>query len=409
MARPFWLKLFGPNGPTTFAEFRAALMNAPIGQALGDGQVLTNIRALLNLPAGVERPTHDTPRDPSIREQFLLNLTPLPDPGGHGDSGASAEGIAAPTAPGPENAAENLAGEDGGRSASLFLNGIVSANSMAGGALSPFARLDTSGPFMLLGDMQSGLVIDTRNKSLMQGGPGDYALLGAGPNDVVELNGDYSAGFEIAVPALAEQIVARGGNDYNLIAGDGSVAAGGALIVNAMPLGGANHMIFDGSAESDGRFLFYGSESGDVFLGGAGNDLLYGLGGADLLSGGGGRDTFAYHDAAQSSGADYDILADFDPTADRIDLEVSVGGFDAAIQGGALSSGSFAADLSAALSGLGAGRAVLYAPDAGDLAGNVFLVVDANGIAGYQEGEDYVFALAGATLDDLSGQTGFFI
>ena len=71
--------------------------------------------------------------------------------------------------------------------------------------------------------------------------------------------------------------------------------------------------------------------------------------------------------------------------------------------------GETSGDLAAALAGLGAGRAALYAPDAGDLAGTVFLVVDANGVAGYQEGEDYVFALAGTTLGDLSGHTDFFI
>ena len=271
------------------------------------------------------------------------------------------------------------------------------------------ARLDTSTPYALLGDLQSGLLVDTRTKTLLQGGPGDHPEFGAGTNDLVELDGDYSAGFGLGTPDYVEQIIARAGNDYNLIADDNNVAAGRTLTINAMPLRDANSMIFDGSAETDGRFIFYGGEAGDVFLGGAGNDRIYGLGGGDILSGGGGSDIFAYYDAAHSSGADYDVLADFDPGTDRIDLEVSVTGFDAAVQGGTLSSGNFSADLGAALSGLGAGHAVYYAPDAGDLAGTVFLVVDANGIAGYQEGEDYVFALAGGTLEDLSGQTGFFI
>ena len=59
--------------------------------------------------------------------------------------------------------------------------------------------------------------------------------------------------------------------------------------------------------------------------------------------------------------------------------------------------------------GLGAGQAVWFAPDAGDLAGTIFLVVDANGIAGYQAGEDYVFAVAGAPLADLTGHTDIFV
>ena len=38
----------------------------------------------------------------------------------------------------------------------------------------------------------------------------------------------------------------------------------------------------------------------------------------------------------------------------------------------------------------------------------IFLVVDANGVAGYQEGEDYVFALTGTPLP-TSRPHGFFI
>ena len=41
-------------------------------------------------------------------------------------------------------------------------------------------------------------------------------------------------------------------------------------------------------------------------------------------------------------------------------------------------------------SALGAGEALFVRPDAGQLAGMKFLVVDANGVAGYQAGADYV-------------------
>ncbi len=413
MARPLWFRLFGPDGPTTMAEFRTALLTAPVGQAIGADSFLTNIRNLLSLPDGADRSGHgaDPERDPGLREQFILDLDSLPMPGlVVGDPDAPAvDGIATPVGPGPQHAADLLGGPDTGRTSSLHLNGVVTAALLAGSPRTPLNRLDTSMPLALLGDLQTGLVVDTRGKTLMQGGAGDYPELFAGKNDIFELEGDYSAGFDVTVPAMIEQVILHAGNDYNLILGDDSVAAGGRLTVNAMPLTDANRLLFDGTAETDGSFLFYGSESGDQFLAGAGDDVLWGLGGADVLSGGAGRDVFAYHDAAQSSGAGYDTLADFDPGADKIDLEVAVNGFDAAVQGGALSTGSFDADLSAALAGLGAGRAVLYAPDAGDLAGNLFLIVDANGIAGYQEGEDYVFALPGTTLADLGGHTDFFI
>ena len=407
MARPLWLRLFGPNGPTNMAELRTALMTAPVGQSALDGHFLTNFGTLFSPPAGLERPgprpadaTGD--RQPDLaaaiatREE-LGTIAPLP-----------LDQIATLAIQVPQDSAENLADTDSPRDARLYLNGVISP-SIAGAPRSPLSRLDPSVPYMLLGDLQTGLVIDTHTKTLLQGGPGDHPQFGAGTNDTVELEGDYSAGFALGTPDYAEQVIAHAGNNYNLIADDNNVAAGGTLTINAMPLRAANYIIFDGTAETDGRFIFYGSDMGDVFLGGAGDDLLYGLGGGDTLSGGGGRDTFTYYDAAQSSGPAYDILADFDPTADRIDLQVSVTGFDAAVEGGTLSTASFSDDLAAALAGLGAGHAMFYAPDAGDLAGNVFLVVDANGIAGYQEGEDYVFALPGTTLGDLTGHTDFFI
>ena len=45
--------------------------------------------------------------------------------------------------------------------------------------------------------------------------------------------------------------------------------------------------------------------------------------------------------------------------------------------------------------GLGANHAILFRPDAGDLEGRTFLVIDTNGVAGYQAGEDMVIHLRG--------------
>jgi Ca2+-binding RTX toxin-like protein len=410
------------NGPTTLAEFRAAIMTAPAGDTIGEGRFLAQLGALSHLPA--HSPDRQVPPDAnqllvdraSIDHAILAtalvtaqDLVAAPAPAlDLGLLGSLTDATAAVTAPTAENAAD-LVGDGTGRDARLHLDGVVVPASIAGTPHSPFAHLDSSVPYMLVGDLQSGLVIDTQTKTVLQGGPGDYPQLGAGPNDTLELDGDYSGGFGIAAPDYVEQVVTHAGNDYNLIASDSDVAAGRTLTINAAPLGDANHIIFDGSAETDGRFVFLGSDADDMFIGGAGDDKIYGLGGADILAGGGGSDTFAYYDAAHSSGPGYDVLADFDPAADKIDLEVNVTGFDTAIQSGTLSTGNFNADLGAALAGLGAGHAMLYTPDAGDLAGNLFLIVDANGIAGYQEGEDYVFALPGTTLADLNGHTDFFI
>jgi|GEM_PF-782074 len=64
---------------------------------------------------------------------------------------------------------------------------------------------------------------------------------------------------------------------------------------------------------------------------------------------------------------------------DRGDLLGGVG--LEAIEGGSLSIATFDDDLAAVLTGLERGQAVWFAPDAGDLAGQIFLIVDGNGEA----------------------------
>jgi hypothetical protein len=80
-------------------------------------------------------------------------------------------------------------------------------------------------------------------------------------------------------------------------------------------------------------------------------------------------------------------------------LLVGTSAIDARIGHGTLSTASFDTDLAARVNGahLAAGHAVLYTPDAGTLAGQTFLVVDANGAAGYQAGADFVIDLESPT------------
>jgi Ca2+-binding RTX toxin-like protein len=259
-------------------------------------------------------------------------------------------------------------------------------------------------------DLQAGLVYDATTMTLLRADQAEDLGLGTGPNDILELSGDLSAGIVLPQqPPGIDQVVVDAGHDYNLIATDLQVAAGGTLVIDAMRLGDDGRIIFDGSAERDGSFIFFGSGQGDTFLGGEGDDRIAGLGGADTLRGGGGADTFVYTDATDSSGPGYDTIADFTAGVDHIDLVGTVAGFAAPIATGTLSTASFNADLGAVLGGLGAGRAVWFAPDAGDLAGKIFLIVDGNGVAGYQTGEDYVLAVAGAPLAALTGHTDIFV
>jgi Ca2+-binding RTX toxin-like protein len=255
----------------------------------------------------------------------------------------------------------------------------------------------------------AGVLVDMKNKTVLAGGI-DGNTPGSGDDDVLVLGGDMNGSLAIGGAGNGyERIVLVGGSSYSLVASDANVAAGHRLTIDGMGLGSRDGLSFDGSAELDGAFLFHGGAGDDAFRAGAGNDILYGLGGADRLAGGLGADVFAYTAASESTGRGYDTLVDFDFGSDRIDLPVSVSGFAAALAKGSLSTASFDANLGAAMSGrLGAHQALLFTPDAGDLAGKAFLVVDGNGQAGYQAGEDYVFLLGSPPPADL-GNTGIFV
>ena len=230
---------------------------------------------------------------------------------------------------------------------------------------------------------------------------------GGNGNDTVMLNGDYSAGVVFGAKTMAsvEKIVVAAGHSYNLATADATVAAGQTLTVDGSALRAGDVLTFNGGHETNGRFALTGGAGNDVLTGGAGNDVLTGGGGADVLTGGGGHDQFQYVAVSDSTGSSYDRITDFDATMDKFVLPTTVTGVDSEVTVGALSQSSFNTDLSAALTSaqLAIGHAVLFAPNSGTLAGHIFLVVDANGTAGYQAHQDYVFDITGAAhLSSLS-------
>ncbi len=149
--------------------------------------------------------------------------------------------------------------------------------------------------------------------------------------------------------------------------------------------------ILNGGAGDD---AIYGNGGNDTIDGGAGADTIIGGAGADRTIGGAGDDTFVFESAADSSGVNFDTVvgANFN-NHDVFDVPVAVTSF-ATFTGGSLDAASFDADLSAAMSGvLTAGRAILYTATSGSYAGQRFVVVDQDGIAGYTAGADLVFLL----------------
>ena len=145
------------------------------------------------------------------------------------------------------------------------------------------------------------------------------------------------------------------------------------------------------------NFEVHGGSGADTILTGGGIDLLAGGLGADALDGGLGDDVFYYAGVADSASGGVDTISGFDFESDVIDLDVTVTGY-AGTATGDLDTASFDADIAAAMSGLagglGAHQASLFNVTGGDESGATYLIVDANGTAGYQAGEDYVIRMA---------------
>jgi hypothetical protein len=225
-------------------------------------------------------------------------------------------------------------------------------------------------------------------------------IVGASVNDA---NGDNSGSSYVIYGSMPGEAVSRTGThiDNTIHGGDlDDVLQGLQGDDTLIGHGGNDHM--DGSQGNDalyggdGRDKLNGGAGDDVIDGGPGNSLLIGGAGADHLFSARRVDTFAYVTASDSTGASYDVIERADFTRDRIDLVGAVvGGVDAAVEVGPLSTATFDEDLAASVDAtrLAAGHAVLFAPDAGELAGHDFLVIDMNGVGGYQTGEDIVIEL----------------
>ncbi|HEY1706646.1 MAG TPA: FG-GAP-like repeat-containing protein [Rhizomicrobium sp.] len=232
-----------------------------------------------------------------------------------------------------------------------------------------------------------------------RGGPGGvYTVFGQKPDHPVTRTGTDAANT-IYGGDFADTLSGLGGNDKlsGLAGNDHIDGADG----NDTLLGGSGGDVIAGDAGNDlieggpGNNVLKGGDGEDTVIGGPDNDEIHGGMGKDLLIGGGGNDTFVYHSVAESTGKTADTIRGFDPAHDKIDLPVAVTAIDPIVRSGTLDHADFNSDLKAAIGSaqLGAHHAVLFSASAGDLAGHLYLVVDANGVAGFQANADYVIQL----------------
>lgn len=231
----------------------------------------------------------------------------------------------------------------------------------------------------------------------------DTALYGNAFNSATEVNG--GAGYDTLqitkAPVMTftaqtvqgiEHLVVNDGYNYNFTSVDGTVAAGARLWVDGGALTGVRSISFNGAAETNGAFDFTGGAYRDTFVGGAGADTFNGGGQKDVMTGGAGADTFIFDSSLDSLFSYRDQITDFNTAADTFQLDVGVSGVDATVTGSA----STSADLASLVSGhLGASHAILVNVTGGTLSGHTFLLVDDNGVAGYQSSVDYVIDVTG--------------
>ncbi len=222
---------------------------------------------------------------------------------------------------------------------------------------------------------------------------------GAGTNDQVALDGNYTATIfgvnfqNVEVLALLRGVAGDLAN-YNLTFVDAVVGAGQTFTVFALPV--QTNLTLNASAETNGNYIITGGQANDTITTGAGNDRIFGGLGADVLNAGAGADTFLYNGVSESTGATFDRIVGFVSGQDRFDVTSTITSIGATVGAGNLSTASFNTDLAAVIGAgqLAVGQAVLFTATGGTFAGSTFLIVDGDGVAGYQANSDYVFLLS---------------
>ena len=230
----------------------------------------------------------------------------------------------------------------------------------------------------------------------------DHVDGGGGRNNQIALQGDYSGGVTFGANLSHIQAMALlPGYNYVLNTQDGlGVRVGDGFAFWAASLSATNHVSIDAHLETKAHFTFYLGQGDDTAIGGIREDTFYGMGGADTLTGGSGGDAFIYKAVSDSTSTGYDTI-DFNAAEDGVLFSVAVTAIDQAVSG-TLSTNSFDSDLATALGSLAPGHLVVFNANDGTLNGEVFLVLNAHGTAGYVGGSDYVVDVTHGSVTGLS-------
>lgn len=155
----------------------------------------------------------------------------------------------------------------------------------------------------LLGGSGDDILIGTEGVNRLWGMQGQDRIIGGTGRDLVEAGTGHDV---VAGRQGADRITGHDGND--ILSGNG----GDDLI-----RGGTGNDKLQGNLHRD---LLIGGQGNDIIRGGEGNDTLVGGLGADRLNGGAGRDVFRFNSFTASKVGTPDIISDFRPGWDDIDL-----------------------------------------------------------------------------------------
>ena len=251
-------------------------------------------------------------------------------------------------------------------------------------------------------------ILGSTGDDILTGGNGHNSVDGGVGNDTITTG----SSFDVIRAGLGDDTVhSGGGQDRIFLTGGADSVDGGrgtdTVDYSAMSLavtvslanGGAQAVNVNATDTLTSIENLTGSAFDDTLTGNAGTNVLTGGLGADHLTGAAGADSFAYSSAADSTSTAHDTITGFAALNEHLDLWFTVNAVDAAVTAGALSTASFDTDLTQAIgaSQLAGHDAVVFTADSGTLSGHTFLVVDANGTAGYQTGADLVIELVSAT------------